>query len=55
MSFTTEVKKEAASNELKDCCKRAELSALIQLCSTLSISSEGMILVVKTENATIAK
>lgn len=55
MSFTTEVKKEAASNELKDCCRRAELSALIQLCSTLSISSQGMILVVKTENATIAK
>ncbi len=55
MSFTTEVKKEAASNELKECCKKAELSALIQLCSTLSISSGGMILVVKTENATIAK
>lgn len=55
MSFTTEVKKEAAANELKTCCKRAELSALIQLCSTLSISSQGMIVIVKTENATIAK
>lgn len=55
MSFTTEVKKEAAQNELKECCKKAELSALIQLCSTLSISSQGMIIVVKTENATIAK
>lgn len=55
MSFTTDVKKEAASNILRPCCRRAELSALIQLCSTLSISSQGMIVVVKTENATIAK
>lgn len=55
MSFTTDVKKEAASNTLKPCCRKAELSALIQLCSTLSISQQGMIVVVKTENATIAK
>lgn len=55
MSFTGEVKQEIAQNELRDCCKRAELSALIQFCSTLSISNQGMSLVIKTENATTAK
>ncbi len=55
MSFTTEVKKEISFNVLMDCCKKAELSALVQLCSTLSFSSQGIKIVVKTENATIAK
>lgn len=55
MSFTLEVKQEIAQNELKDCCKRAELSALIQFCSTLSISNRGMGLIIQTENATTAK
>ncbi|MCF0114275.1 MAG: DNA-binding protein WhiA [Erysipelotrichaceae bacterium] len=56
MSFTSEVKKEIALNELKNCCKKAELSALIQLCSTLSISAGlGMTLLVKTENAAVAR
>ncbi len=55
MSFTVEVKQEVAQNELRDCCKRAELSALIQFCSTLSISNKGMSLIIKTENATTAK
>ena len=34
MSFTTEVKSEIAQNELKPCCQKAELSALVQLCSS---------------------
>ena len=55
MSFTSDVKHEIAQIDLKDCCKRAELSALIQLCSTLNISNNGISLLVKTENATIAK
>ena len=55
MSFTTEVKKEVAQNILKDCCRKAQLSALIQLCSTLSINSQGMIIVIKIGNAAIAK
>ncbi|MEA4875876.1 DNA-binding protein WhiA [Anaerorhabdus sp.] len=55
MSFTTEVKQEVGQNELKDCCRRAELSALVQLCSTLSISNKGLTLLIKTENATTAK
>lgn len=55
MSFTTEIKQEIGFNELKDCCAKAELSALVQLCSTLTISNRGMQLLIKTENATTAK
>ncbi|MFV0380010.1 MAG: DNA-binding protein WhiA [Anaerorhabdus sp.] len=55
MSFTQEVKQEIAHNELRDCCKRAKLSALIQFCSVLNISHGGLNLVVTTENATTAK
>ena len=55
MSFTTEVKSEIALNELKDCCQKAELSALVQLCSALTINAQGMSLMIKTENAATAK
>lgn len=55
MSFTTEVKSEIAQNELRDCCAKAELSALIQLSSTLSISNQKLFLSIQTENATTAK
>lgn len=55
MSFTTEIKKEIAYNELKPCCAKAELSALIQLCSSLQISNQKLIIAVKTENPTTAK
>ncbi|MFQ8582071.1 MAG: hypothetical protein ACLSA6_05755 [Holdemania massiliensis] len=49
MSFTTEVKSEIAQNELKTCCQKAELSALVQLCSSLTINAQGMSLMIKTE------
>ena len=55
MSFSTEIKQEIAANELKDCCKVAQLSALIQLCSSLTISNRGLSLQIKSENATVAK
>lgn len=55
MSFTADIKREISYNELKECCCRAELSALLQLTSSLSFSSQGMQLVVKTENPTTAK
>lgn len=55
MSFTADVKREISLNELKPCCIKGELSALIQLCSTLSISNQGLMLKIKTENAAIAK
>lgn len=55
MSFTSEIKQEIAYNELKNCCMKAELSALIQLTSSLSISNRGLQLVVRSENPTTVK
>jgi hypothetical protein len=55
MSFTTDIKKEIAYNELKPCCAKSELSALIQLCSSLQIRDQKLIIAVKTENPTTAK
>ncbi len=55
MSFTTEVKSEIAANELHPCCMKAELSAVLQMCSTINFTSTGMHLTAKTENATTAK
>ena len=55
MSFTSEIKQEIAYNELKDCCQRAELSALIQLTSSIAISNGQMDLSIRTENPTTAK
>lgn len=55
MSFTTDVKKEIAMNELHDCCEQAELSALIQMCASLSLNSNGMGIEVRSENADSAK
>ncbi|MEG0823103.1 MAG: DNA-binding protein WhiA [Erysipelotrichaceae bacterium] len=55
MSFTTTIKTEITQNELDMCCQKAQLAALIQMCSTLNMSSEGMFLVIKSENPTTAK
>ena len=55
MSFTTDVKSEIAANELHECCMRAELSAVLQMCSTINFTSTGMHLTAKTENPTTAK
>lgn len=55
MSFTTEVKAEIAANELHECCMRAELSAVLQMCSTINFTSSGMHITIKNENATTAK
>lgn len=55
MSFTTDVKAEIAGNELHACCQKAQLSALIQICSTLNFTSSGMHIKVQTENANTAK
>lgn len=55
MSFTMEVKAEISVNELHSCCQKAELSALIQMCASLSFSSQGMAIEVKSENANTAK
>ena len=55
MSFSSEIKQEVAYNGLKDCCQRAQLSALIQLTSSIAISKGQMDLTIKTENPTTAK
>jgi len=55
VSFTSEVKAEIAMNELKPCCARAQLSALVQLNATLTIINQGYQLNIQTENPTTAK
>ena len=55
MSFTTEIKQELSFNTLKECCQRAQLSALLQLTSSLGISDRRFVIVIRTENPTCAK
>ena len=55
MSFTSQVKKEISVNEISDCCKKAELSAFLQMSASLNFSSEGMYLSAHSENASTAK
>lgn len=55
MSFASETKKELTSIEVKPCCARAELSALMRMNGSLSFSSKGMIIDVQTENSAIAR
>lgn len=55
MSFASEVKKECSERELTGSEGRAELSAMIQLTSSLTLSSEGMALLITAENTMIAK
>ena len=55
MSFSSDVKNEAAQIELVKNEGRAELSALIQMCSSLSLSNRGMTINVQVENAAVAR
>ncbi|MBQ1508481.1 MAG: DNA-binding protein WhiA [Erysipelotrichaceae bacterium] len=55
MSFTSEIKQEIAYNDLKDCCKRAELSALIQFTSSLTMDEGKWVLLVRSENPTCSR
>lgn len=55
MSFSSDVKNEAAMIELVKNEGRAELSALIQMCSSLSLSNRGMTIKVQVENAAVAR
>lgn len=55
MSFTGDIRKEISFLELDDCCAKAQLSALVQLTSSLSISNRQMQLIVRSENPTTAK
>lgn len=55
MSYTTQIKQEIANNDLYDHCKRSQLSALIQLTSSLTLSKGGMGILVRSESPTTAK
>ena len=55
MSFASEIKQEVAQKIMSGSDERAELSALIQICSSLSLSSRGMAIVVTLENAAVAR
>jgi DNA-binding transcriptional regulator WhiA len=55
MSFTSDVKDELAAIELSDNSKRAQLSALMQLLASLSISSSGLSLLISCSNAKVIK
>lgn len=55
MSFTTDVKTEITQQPLKDCCQRAQLSALIQLNAALVIHEQQLQLLIHSENAATAK
>lgn len=55
MSFASDVKKEICMNELYDHCKKAELSAFLQMCATLNFTNQGMNITCKSENVSSAK
>lgn len=56
MSFASDVKNEVAQKVMSGNDGRAELSALIQMCSSLSLSAgRGLTLLVTVENAAVAR
>ena len=54
ISFSRQVKEEIVFNDFDDCCERALLLALLKINGTLSLSSQGMAITLRTENAKIA-
>ncbi|MGD6804973.1 DNA-binding protein WhiA [Rossellomorea vietnamensis] len=55
MSFASMTKKELTNLDLKDCCSKAELSALIRMNGSLSFANKSLIVNIQTENAAIAR
>ncbi len=55
MSFASEVKEEVARLELDDKSRKAELSALVKLLSSVSFTSSGMKLTLRTKNAVVIR
>jgi len=55
MSFAAHIKKELVGIESAACCQLAELSALLKMNGTISLSNSGPILSFDTENAAIAR
>ncbi|MBD2872603.1 DNA-binding protein WhiA [Paenibacillus arenilitoris] len=55
MSFAAQTKKELTMIEADGCCEKAELSALIRMNGSVSVSSRKIVLDISTENAAIAR
>ncbi|MFC0187474.1 DNA-binding protein WhiA [Fictibacillus aquaticus] len=55
MSFAAETKKEITQLEIKGCCMKAELAALIRMNGSVSFSNRQLVLDIPTENAAIAR
>ncbi len=55
MSFASEVKEEVARIEVEDRVKKAQLSAIVKLLSSLNLSNTGLSLSLKTKNAVVIK
>ncbi|WP_456273361.1 DNA-binding protein WhiA [Bacillus sp. AK031] len=55
MSFASVTKKELTNLDLKDCCSKSELSALIRMNGSLSFANRSLIVNIQTENAAIAR
>src|SRR3569832_280386 len=55
MSFAAQTKKELTLIETDTCCERAELSALIRMNGSVSLTNRKVILDISTENAAIAR
>ncbi len=55
LSFASETKKELTNLDLKPCCIKAELSALIRMNGSLFFSNRMIMVDIQTENAAIAR
>ena len=55
MSFTVDIKQEIANRDLEKHCQKAQLSALIQLTGSLTISNKGLGLLIRSESPTTSK
>lgn len=55
MSFAALTKKELTLLETESCCEKAELSALIRMNGTISLSNRRVVLDISTENAAISR
>ncbi|WP_170008160.1 DNA-binding protein WhiA [Bacillus fonticola] len=55
MSFASETKKELTTIDVKSCCAKAELAALIRMNGVMSFSNRTLVVNIQTENAAIAR
>ncbi|TLS38561.1 DNA-binding protein WhiA [Pseudalkalibacillus caeni] len=55
MSFAADTKKELTQLEIKSCCARAELAALIRMNGSISFGNRQLVLNIPTEHAAIAR